>query len=234
MRSLAQVAAIVVVTGAASYMAFLERHAGKPTFIAILGVPAVLFALYGVARAYRDGVLKDRFAIRGGDFALGALSAAMLFGGAYAFTHFVTPLGTPRSGWLLRVYLQVGDPAVLASLSFNGGDLLLVANMALFAVYSACVRLRPNVHWTTFILAFSIVSAIGNLPLAVLEHWSGQALRPDLMTAVAILYTGVFTSTVAYATWSRGIELIGAARAGVGSSGAGSSGGRAAGARSGA
>lgn len=108
-----------------------------------------------------------------------------------------------------------GDPAVLASLSFNGGDLLLVANMALFAVYSACVRLRPNVHWTTFILAFSIVSAIGNLPLAVLEHWSGQALRPDLMTAVAILYTGVFTSTVAYATWSRGIELIGAARAGV-------------------
>ncbi len=113
MRSLLQVAAIVVVTGVASYMAFLEKHAGKPTFIAILGVPAVLFAVYGVVRAWRDGVLKERFAIRGGDFALGALSAGMLFGAAYTFTHFVTPLGTPRSGWLLRVYLQVGDPAVL-------------------------------------------------------------------------------------------------------------------------
>ncbi|MBL8610620.1 MAG: CPBP family intramembrane metalloprotease [Myxococcales bacterium] len=113
MRSLAQVAAIVAVVGAATYMGFLEKHAGKPSFVVIVGLPTVLFAVYGVFRARRDGVLRERFAVRGGDFTIGALTAAGLFGGAYAFTHYVAPLGTPRSGWLLRIYLQVGDPAVL-------------------------------------------------------------------------------------------------------------------------
>src|SRR5262245_17946799 len=31
----------------------------------------------------------------------------------------------------------------LAGFSLNGGDLIIVVNMALFAVYSACLRLRP-------------------------------------------------------------------------------------------
>ena len=108
-----------------------------------------------------------------------------------------------------------GDPAALRKLSFNGGDLLLVANMALFAVYSACLRLRPAMHWMTFVIALSVVSAIGNVPLALWEIWDGEPLQADLTTLFAVLYVGICTSTIAYACWSRGVELIGAARAGV-------------------
>jgi hypothetical protein len=112
-KNLAQLAAIVVVIGASTYMGFQEKHAGKPAFVLIVGLPSVLFAAYGVYRAWSDGVIKERLRIRGGDFSIGAVSAAVLFGGAYGFTHFVAPLGTPRSGWLLRLYLQIGDPEVL-------------------------------------------------------------------------------------------------------------------------
>ena len=108
-----------------------------------------------------------------------------------------------------------GNPAFLRQLSFNGGDLLLVANMALFAVYSACLRLRPTMHWTTFLIALSVVSAIGNIPLAVWEMADGETIKSDWLTLFAIFYVGVFTSVVAYACWSHGVEMIGAARAGV-------------------
>jgi drug/metabolite transporter (DMT)-like permease len=108
-----------------------------------------------------------------------------------------------------------GDPEALTALSFNFGDLLLIANMALFAVYSTCLRLRPPMHWMSFLIAFSVVSALGNLPLAIWEHLDGEPLRPDLPTVLSVLYAGVFTSVVAYACWARGIEHIGAARAGV-------------------
>ena len=108
-----------------------------------------------------------------------------------------------------------GDPEVLAQLSFNFGDLLLIANMALFAVYSACLRLRPRLHWMTFLIAFSVVSALGNVPLAIWEHFDDEPLEPTWTTLLAVLYVGIFTSVIAYACWSRGVELIGAARAGV-------------------
>ena len=108
-----------------------------------------------------------------------------------------------------------GDPAVLSTLSFNMGDIIIIANMALFAVYSACLRLKPPLHWMTFMLALSIVSALGNVPLAIWEHFDGEPLQANLETALAILYAGICTSVIAYACWSRGIELIGAARAGV-------------------
>ena len=113
------------------------------------------------------------------------------------------------------VIIGKGDPRAVVALQFNYGDLLLIANMALFAVYSACLRLRPSMHWMSFLIAFSIVSALGNVPLAVAEHFDGQPIRATAATAMAVIYAGLITSTVAYACWARGIELIGAARAGV-------------------
>ena len=108
-----------------------------------------------------------------------------------------------------------GDPSVLLDLQFNFGDLLLVANMALFAVYSACLRLKPNIHWLTFTMVLSVVSAVGNIPLAIWEHFDGEPLEADVPTILAVSYAGIFTSVIAYACWSRGVEAIGAPRAGI-------------------
>ena len=86
--------------------------------------------------------------------------------------------------------------------------------MVLWAIYCACLRLRPDVHPLSFLFALSIVALIGNVPFALWEHASGYHLVADTKTALAILYAAVFTTLLAYVTWNRGIDLIGAPRAG--------------------
>jgi drug/metabolite transporter (DMT)-like permease len=101
----------------------------------------------------------------------------------------------------------------LAGVSLNGGDLIIVANMALFAVYSACLRLRPGIHPATFMLAIAVVSALGNLPFALGEHAYGYALRATWPTAMAVLYTAFVTTILAYVAWNRAVDIVGAPRA---------------------
>jgi drug/metabolite transporter (DMT)-like permease len=40
-------------------------------------------------------------------------------------------------------------------------------------------------------------------------------LQTNAMTALAVLYTGIFSSAVAYASWSVGVAAIGSSRSGV-------------------
>lgn len=107
------------------------------------------------------------------------------------------------------------DPGTLATLSFNRGDLIIIANMALFAVYSACLRLRPPVALSTFLFALSIPAALINVPWAWAEHAQGFAFDVTPMSVGGSLYAALFTSIVAYVCWSRGIEILGPGRAGV-------------------
>ncbi len=145
--------------------------------------------------------------------------AFIVLAGALIFrdpVRLVQVLGVGVSLVGVLVIISKGDAAALGALEFNGGDILVIANMALFAIYSACLRLRPiGLHWMSFTLVLCIVSGLANVPLALWEAANGQHLRADWLTLLAVLYVGIFASTIAYGAWSRGIELIGAARAGV-------------------
>lgn len=106
------------------------------------------------------------------------------------------------------------DGRQLLSLAFNAGDLLILLNMVLWAVYCACLRLRPAVHAMSFLFAFAAISILGNLPFAAWEYAAGDRLIPDAPTIGAILYAALFTSLLALMLWNRGTDLIGAPRAG--------------------
>ncbi len=105
------------------------------------------------------------------------------------------------------------DPARLASFSFNGGDLIIIANMMLWAVYSACLRLRPDIHPMTFMLAMAVIAGLGNLPFAALEHAFDYRLQPTWLTYVTVLYAAFVTTVLAYVAWNRGVDIVGAPRA---------------------
>jgi len=107
-----------------------------------------------------------------------------------------------------------GEPAALLGMAFNAGDLIILFNMAVWAVYSACLRFRPNIHWTSFMFFFALIGALGTLPFAVHEHLHGFHFRPTAQTLLAIVYVSIFPSLVAYLSWNRGVELIGPNRAG--------------------
>ncbi|MBN9261249.1 MAG: DMT family transporter [Hyphomicrobium sp.] len=107
-----------------------------------------------------------------------------------------------------------GEPAMLATMSFNYGDLIILFNMGVWAVYSACLRFRPSIHWTSFMFVFALIAALGTLPFAVQEYQQGIRFVPTLTTLLTIVYVSIFPSLVAYMSWNRGVELIGPNRAG--------------------
>lgn len=104
-------------------------------------------------------------------------------------------------------------PELLASLSFNLGDVLVIVNMLMWAIYSACLRLRPAVQPMSFIFAISVVALFANLPIAIGEYAYGMRLAATPLTIGTILYSGLVTTLLAYLTWNKGIELVGAPRA---------------------
>jgi len=113
---------------------------------------------------------------------------------------------------VLAIVTQL-DITRLAGLRFNGGDLIILVNMACWAIYASCLRARPTVHATTFMLAIAVISALGNLPFSALEHGSGFYLQADWTTVRATLYASLVTSILAYAAWNRAVDIIGAPRA---------------------
>ena len=107
-----------------------------------------------------------------------------------------------------------GDPTTLTQMAFNYGDLIILFNMGVWAVYSALLRFRPSIHWTSFMFIFALIGAVGTLPFAVHEQMQGFQFQPTTKTLAAIAYVSVFPSIVAYLSWNRGVELIGPNRAG--------------------
>ena len=138
-------------------------------------------------------------------------AAAVVFGDRIAPAQLI---GIAISLAGVLVVITRGSLDTLRHLSFNWADLLIVVNMAMFAIYAAYLRLRPHIHWLSFMFALSAMSAAMTLPFAIWEAAAGVTFQPTLLTAVAVIYVALFPSIVAFAAWNRGVELIGAARAG--------------------
>src|SRR5262249_61753564 len=103
---------------------------------------------------------------------------------------------------------------VLLQLEFSSGDLIIILNMAVFSIYAAYLRLRPSIHWLSFMFVLAVISATATLPFFIWESLSGFTFQPTLLTALAIVYVSIFPSVLAFAAWNRGVELLGANRAG--------------------
>jgi drug/metabolite transporter (DMT)-like permease len=107
------------------------------------------------------------------------------------------------------------DPARLAAFTLNRGDLLIIINMVIWALYSACLRLRPAISLISFLLALSFGAILVNVPMAIVEHLSGDVFPMTPAAWGAVLYAAIPNSIVAYLAWSRGVEQMGSTRAGV-------------------
>jgi len=92
-----------------------------------------------------------------------------------------------------------GSLDVLERLAFNWGDLIILFNMLVFAIYAACLRLRPPMHWLSFIFVFAVLSVVMTLPFAVLEFLQGERFQADWETIAAIGYVSIFPSVIAFA-----------------------------------
>ena len=108
------------------------------------------------------------------------------------------------------------DPARLAALQVNPGDLFLLANALLWSLYTICLRWKPaHLSQTSFLLGAALFGLLPMLPLYALELASAARVEPGWGPALGVLYLGVFPSVLCYQMWGKGVVALGAARSGV-------------------
>jgi drug/metabolite transporter (DMT)-like permease len=108
-----------------------------------------------------------------------------------------------------------GDPARLFQLRLNIGDLAIVAAIGIYALYSALLRRRPGMAPLSFLAATIGIGVVLLLPLTAAELLLGARFAPLTPGPLAALaYVAVFPSILAYLFFNRGVQLIGANRAG--------------------
>jgi len=108
-----------------------------------------------------------------------------------------------------------GEPAALLRLDLVEGDVLMLVAIVSYALYSALLRRRPQVHPLSFL---TVIIALGTLMLVPLFVWELSRVEPpavSLPVVGSVLYVAIFPSLVAYLCWNRGVERLGANRAGL-------------------
>lgn len=108
-----------------------------------------------------------------------------------------------------------GDLQRLLDLEFVIGDLIMLLAVTLYAMYSALLRKRPNIHPLSFLTTTFAVGVIFLLPLYLWEMKSAPPLVLSQPVVLSLLYVAFFPSILAYLCWNRGIFEIGANRAGL-------------------
>lgn len=108
------------------------------------------------------------------------------------------------------------DPQALAALRFNPGDLWMLAAVPLWSLYSVLLRRRPAALPPMVLLA--AIMAIGIMLLLPVYLWELSTVGGFAVTARNLLslgYLALFTSVIAYIAWNRGVEQVGANKAGL-------------------
>jgi len=108
-----------------------------------------------------------------------------------------------------------GDPARLLALDLNFGDVLMLGAVVAYAGYTVALRFKPAIHWQSLMIALTGGAFVTAMPFTFAEAWSGALILPDALGWAVILYTAIFPSILAQIFYVRGVELIGANRAGL-------------------
>ena len=103
----------VALVAAAVTLAMQPNMSGSPAAVLALGVPYLVLSILALLYLKREGTFGEKLRPRSGDLTFGALVTVMLFFGAIAGRKFLAPHGSVREAWVMRVYLQIGDPELL-------------------------------------------------------------------------------------------------------------------------
>jgi len=107
-----------------------------------------------------------------------------------------------------------GSLETLLHLTLNRGDVWILVAMVIYGVYAAMFRRRPTAHPMSFLVATMGIGSMMILPFYVWEFMQGGHIEGSATAWLGLAYIAVFPSFIAYLFFNRGIELIGAARAG--------------------
>ena len=111
------------------------------------------------------------------------------------------------------VILLQGDLTTLKNIEFNIGDIIFVAALVIFGLYSTLTFKRPQIHGLSFVGFTFGCGAAALIPLLIWELMTRPLMQLNTANLLTLFYVAVFPSTVAYLCFNRGVHLIGANRA---------------------
>jgi membrane protease YdiL (CAAX protease family) len=130
----------VAVVGAAISVGLRPALAGTPAMLAAIGIPYALTAAIALFGMHRRGQIWALLRPRSGDLTYGAVAAALLFFAAWLGRMVLAPHGTGREAWLMRIYLQIGDPDALQR------HFAIVAGAVVFLAFCEEVTWRGQIY----------------------------------------------------------------------------------------
>ena len=112
--------------------------------------------------------------------------------------------------------LAQGSLEQLIAFRLNPGDLLVMASMLLWSLYTICLRWRPpGLHTLAFLFVIACVGTTAVAPFHLGESLLGRHVDWSWEIAVALAGVGLFSSFIAYICWNRGVDQVGASVAGL-------------------
>lgn len=146
-------------------------------------------------------------------------SAAPLFVAIWSLLLLGIRLTLAQAGGLavsltgVLVILLQGDLTTLEKIEFNIGDVIFLAALAIFGLYSTLSFKRPQIHGLSFVGFTFGCGAAALIPLFIWELMTRPLMQINGPNLLTLFYVAVFPSTLAYLCFNRGVHLIGANRA---------------------
>src|SRR4051794_29590300 len=97
---------VTIATTIVMRFVFDPARAGTPAMLIALGLLYAICTAVAVLRLARRGELRAIFRPSFGDLTLGVLTAGLLWGAAHLVEAVLTPHGSAREAWVMRLYLQ--------------------------------------------------------------------------------------------------------------------------------
>ena len=113
------------------------------------------------------------------------------------------------------VVITKGALGTLINLSFNHGDLLMLAGCFCYAGYALGLARRPSVDSITMLGVLAIFAFLTSLPFALGEVASDTALFPSIKGWLILLYIALFPSFLSQVFFIMGVDRIGSNKAGM-------------------
>ncbi|MEE8173400.1 MAG: DMT family transporter [Alphaproteobacteria bacterium] len=114
------------------------------------------------------------------------------------------------------VIVSRGALSALMTMSFNPGDLIVLAAMPIWAVYTILVRRAPkglNLARIDTLFVISLAALAAQLPAYLLETAYFRPVSFAWSSLAVFVYMGIFASVLAYGLWNAGVSAVGANQA---------------------
>jgi drug/metabolite transporter (DMT)-like permease len=112
--------------------------------------------------------------------------------------------------------LSGGSLETLAAFRLNAGDLLVILSMAMWSIYTICLRWRPGgLSMLSFLFVIAAIGDLCMLPLWLAEMAAGRHVEWTPAVLLALASVALFSSVLAYIFWNRGVAEVGANVAGL-------------------